>query len=63
MGECERCGARIPSDSFELMDFCAKCSKNLCDACMKKGCCGKVPAASGSEIDYWEPPDEDEADC
>lgn len=48
MKKCERCGAQ-PSGEFGLLDFCANCSKDLCDSCMEKGCCGKVPAASGSE--------------
>jgi hypothetical protein len=59
MNKCERCGATVPldPDSFELMDYCAVCSKNLCPACMAKGCCGNVPAKSGNLADYG---DEDE---
>ena len=49
IGECERCQARIPAGSYELFDYCALCSKNLCDRCMEKGCCGKRPAESGME--------------
>lgn len=46
---CEGCGAAHPK-SYGLWDYCAACGKNLCCACMEKGCCGKVPAASGNEI-------------
>lgn len=43
---CERCGAS-PEGEFGLLDYCAHCSRDLCDACMEKGCCGHVPAESG----------------
>lgn len=46
---CERCG-RWP-EGFRLLDFCAQCSADLCDKCMAEGCCGSVPAISGSEED------------
>lgn len=49
MSECERCRVRMEPESYELFDYCAVCSKNLCNACMKKGCCGNVPAISGEE--------------
>jgi hypothetical protein len=46
---CERCGKQSDPASYELMDYCAECSRNLCDDCMAKGCCGQVPATSGTE--------------
>lgn len=51
MTTCERCGYNLPASSFALLDYCAVCSKNLCEACMAKGCCGNKPALSGSEND------------
>lgn len=51
MSVCERCSKRADPSSYELMDYCAECSRNLCDDCMAKGCCGKVPALSGTEQD------------
>lgn len=51
MKACQRCG-RAPSGEFGLHDYCAKCSRDLCDGCMAEGCCGAVPALSGSEADY-----------
>lgn len=48
--KCEKCNR--PVQGYELHDYCARCSKNLCDDCMEKGCCGIVPAISGSEIDF-----------
>lgn len=56
MGEkkCERCGARKSSQAagaYDLLDYCAVCSADLCDACMAKGCCSNVPARSGSQED------------
>lgn len=47
---CERCGAS-PEGEYGLLDYCAHCSKDLCDNCMSKGCCGHVPAESGMESD------------
>jgi hypothetical protein len=51
MKTCERCGAtpkaRAPGQLPELFDYCAECSKDLCPACMAKGCCGHTPALSG----------------
>lgn len=49
---CDRCGFKEDPNSYNLLDYCAVCSKNLCDECMKKGCCGNVPAKSGSDEDY-----------
>lgn len=55
---CERCGAAprvIEKGPFagqpELLDYCAECSRDLCDDCMAKGCCGHVPAISGEQAD------------
>lgn len=46
---CERCGAK--PTGFRLLDYCAECSRDLCDECMEEGCCGNVPAISGNEDD------------
>ncbi len=48
---CERCGCKPDRgpDNYELFDYCAECSTNLCAECMKGGCCGVTPAASGME--------------
>jgi hypothetical protein len=46
---CEGCG--VETVGYDLHDFCAVCSKNLCGKCMEKGCCGHKPALSGSEED------------
>lgn len=51
---CERCQSEVPASSYELYDYCAHCSKNLCPACMEKGCCGNVPAQGGAEADFPE---------
>ena len=48
--KCERCGA-YPKGKYGLLDYCLICSKDLCDDCMAKGCCGHVPAKSGTEVD------------
>lgn len=53
MKKCERCRA-TPRGEYELLDYCAVCSKDLCDECMAKGCCGNVPARSGTEEDFGE---------
>ena len=34
--KCENCGAVHPDD---LWDFCAVCSQNLCESCMRKRTC------------------------
>lgn len=47
---CERCSAE--SKGFELFDYCTNCGKNLCDKCLKEGCCGKSPAESGQKEDH-----------
>ncbi len=59
--KCERCGGqgeRIKTGpftgSYHALDYCALCSKDLCQECMAKGCCKKVPAVSGMESDYPE---------
>jgi len=46
---CERCGAK--PEGFALLDYCAVCSKDLCAKCMAQGCCGNVPAQSGTAAD------------
>lgn len=50
--ECERCHSK--SEGYNLFDYCAVCSANLCPHCMAEGCCGNVPAESGSEADNGE---------
>jgi hypothetical protein len=55
MKRCERCGDE-PEGEYGLHDFCAVCSKDLCDKCMEKGCCGNVPAKSGGEGDEEDGP-------
>jgi hypothetical protein len=55
---CERCGAS-PGGPFGLLDYCAECSRDLCDACMAKRCCGHVPALSGNAEDADDVPDDD----
>lgn len=56
--KCERCGAKksrpFGAGNFDLLDYCAHCSKDLCDACMAAGCCGHVPADSGQKADSAE---------
>ncbi len=56
MNKCERCGTK--TKGFDLIDYCAECGTNLCQNCIAKGCCGHVPAKSGSQEDL----DEEEAD-
>lgn len=53
--KCERCGVEAVGE-FGLLDYCAACSRDLCDACMAKGCCGHVPALSGEEADHGDSP-------
>lgn len=53
---CERCGASKPhpgASPYDMLDYCAECSRDLCDRCMGTGCCGHVPALSGCDED-WE---------
>lgn len=59
---CERCRA-LPNGPMGLHDYCATCSRDLCDPCMLVGCCGSVPAISGLDADFSEPepPTEDDA--
>jgi len=62
---CEGCGARSPSPGasrYAMLDYCAECSRDLCDACMEKGCCGQVPALSGTAADFGEDEDLHDAD-
>ena len=42
---CEKCGKA--TKGYELHDYCAVCSRNLCADCMAKGHCGNIPALSG----------------
>ncbi len=49
---CEGCGAE--PGGYNLFDYCAECSRNLCPKCMKQGCCGMVPVRSGMDEDYGE---------
>jgi hypothetical protein len=55
-GECERCGKFV---GLLNTDYCAHCSKDLCNDCMAKGCCGHFPAESGSLRDYRQDISED----
>ena len=51
---CERCGARKSKPDagpYDRLDYCAECSRDLCDKCMAEGCCGEKPARSGVEAD------------
>lgn len=47
--KCERC--KVDSQGYDLHDYCALCSKNLCSRCMARGCCGLTPARSGQDSD------------
>jgi hypothetical protein len=47
--KCERC--KIEAVGYALHDYCATCSKNLCDVCMVNGCCKTKPARSGQSLD------------
>jgi hypothetical protein len=47
--KCERCHAC--TTGYNLHDYCGVCGRNLCDACMIKGCCKNVPALSGMGAD------------
>ncbi len=49
---CESCGASPAG--YQLLDFCAECSRDLCNRCMEAGCCGHVPAISGLADDAEE---------
>lgn len=57
-GFCERCGGQNfftdengRSVPMVCLPYCVECSKDLCDECMKRGCCGNVPAINGDEDD------------
>lgn len=52
-------GCNKHAKAYDLFDYCAECSKNLCSDCMKKGCCENVPAKSGMNDDASETDDED----
>lgn len=56
--KCEGCLKVIDWPS----DYCAHCSRNLCPACMQRGCCGHVPADSGQEADYGNDKEEKSTD-
>lgn len=65
--KCERCGGvgeMIKSGPFagtpHSLDYCAVCSKDLCEKCMAKGCCGNVPAKSGNAADNGDDGDGDD---
>jgi len=50
---CEKCGAK--PQGYDMLDYCAICSKDLCRKCMaEKGCCGHIPALSGEKADFGE---------
>lgn len=56
---CERCGGKGEqiktgpfAGQYPQLDYCSLCSKDLCQKCMADGCCGKVPAMSGTADDY-----------
>lgn len=51
---CERCGSAVYG--YDLFDYCAECSRNLCPDCMKNGCCGQAPAKSGMYLDHEDEP-------
>jgi hypothetical protein len=58
---CERCGVTKPAEVLGL-DYCANCSKNLCEPCMARGCCGKRPAESGMKADSVDDGDDGDDD-
>jgi hypothetical protein len=53
MQTCEKCNKKARGE-YELFDYCATCSKNLCPDCMAAGHCGEKPAKSGMEADDWQ---------
>ena len=62
--KCERCPAT--AGGYLLFDYCATCSRNLCEKCMTKGCCGATPAQSGMARDDGEEeqePDQRDQPC
>lgn len=48
MQRCEGCGTSMRA--YEL-DSCIECGAQLCEACMRDGCCGNQPAVSAHELD------------
>lgn len=52
---CERCG--VKAEGYALFDYCAVCGRNLCDACMQRGCCGNAPVSSGENADHQDSSD------
>lgn len=48
--KCERC--KVEATGYDLHDYCALCSKNLCATCMANGCCRVKPARSGMGQDH-----------
>lgn len=40
---CERCGQ-------PHIDYCGICDRDRCRSCMQQGCCGHVPAISGTAL-------------
>lgn len=52
--KCERGGCNAETSGYDLFDYCATCSKNLCPEHMAKGCCHKIPAVSGNGEDHAE---------
>jgi hypothetical protein len=57
---CERC-KRMSVSIMSMHDYCAVCGKNLCDHCMRDGCCDNRPAISGMSLDDAEPDETVEA--
>jgi len=51
MQKCHRCKNKFETSTSWFMDYCAMCSRNLCDDCMLGGCCGSTPARSGRRAD------------
>lgn len=43
---CDRCGTT--TDEAHQFDFCAECGADLCPGCFAVGCCGLIPAPSGT---------------
>ena len=54
MQQCNRCKKKLESFDSRFMDYCAFCSRSLCEECILGGCCGRTPARSGREADYDE---------
>jgi hypothetical protein len=56
--KCERAGCSAETEGYNLFDYCAHCSKNLCPEHLRKGCCGHIPAESGSGEEFPFGPDD-----